>query len=49
MKEAGDILKFHGCQLPRGWEIVIGMLLSDCDYLEVHNFGKDAYFSKVTL
>lgn len=49
MKEAESILKSHGCPLGYGWELVIGMLLSDCDYLEVHDFGRDAYFSKMTV
>lgn len=48
IKEAESILKLHGCSLAFGWEIVMGMLLDDCDYLEVHDFGSKAYFTKVT-
>ena len=48
IKDAEEILRFHGCSLGFGWEIVMGMLLDECDYLEVHDFGRNAYFSKIT-
>lgn len=41
---ARDILEAHGVPLPRGWEIVMGMLLEGCDYLEVCGFGRNAQF-----
>ena len=47
IKEAEEILTFHDISHPFGWEIAIGMLLSDCDYLEVHDFGSKAYFNKI--
>lgn len=47
IKEARFILEAHGCPLGFGWEIVLGNLLKECDYLEVHDFGKNAYFHKV--
>lgn len=47
IKEAEEILDFHGIAHPFGWEIAIGMLLSDCDHLEVHDFYGKAYFVKV--
>lgn len=45
--EAYKILKAHHIETPKFWEIAIGMLLSECDYLEVHGFGHKAYFVKV--
>ena len=47
IKEAKEILKMHGTSLGYGWEITLGMMLQDCDYLEVHDFGTNAYFTKV--
>ena len=47
LKEAEEILSLHGCPLGHGWALIIGMLLYDCDYLEVHDFGNNAYFTKV--
>ena len=47
IKVAEEILDFHGINHPNGWEIVIGMLLSECDHLEVHGVGSKAYFIKV--
>lgn len=46
--EAERILSDHGIKHPFGWEIAIGMLLNDCDFLEVHDFGSKAYFIKVS-
>ena len=48
IKEAEEILDIHGIKKPKGWEIAMGMLLSECDHLEVHGFGTKAYFTKVT-
>lgn len=45
--EIEEIFDFHNISYPSGYEIILGMLLSDCDYLEVHGFGSDAYFEKV--
>lgn len=45
--EIEEILDFHNIAHPSGYEIILGMLLSDCDYLEVHGFDSDAYFEKV--
>ncbi len=45
--EAQNILSLHGCSLAPGWELVIGMMLQECDYIEVHGFGSKAYFSKI--
>ena len=42
-----DILDCHGMLLGHGWELIIAMLLSDCEYAEVHDFGSNAYFNKV--
>lgn len=37
----------HGISTPFGWEIVFGMLLSECEsHIEVHGYGHDAYFSQ---
>lgn len=46
IKEAECILKDHGCSLGFGWEIVLGMLFEECDYIEVHDFGDNARFTK---
>ena len=42
-----DILDCHGMSLGHDWELIIAMLLSDCEYAEVHGFGSNAYFNKV--
>lgn len=47
MIDAAELLRQHNINTPRGWEIVIGMLLADCDHLEVHGYGCEAYFTKV--
>ena len=47
VEEAERILRLHNIRTPNGWEIVIGMLLGECDHLEVHNYGKNAYFLQV--
>lgn len=46
----GDVketLDYHGMSLGHGWELIIAMLLSDCEYAEVHGFGSKAYFNKI--
>lgn len=45
--EAREILADHNIATPMFWEIALGMLLSECDYLEVHGYGRNAYFVKV--
>lgn len=47
IKEARAILDNHRIAMPMFWEIALGMLLSECDHLEVHGFGTRAYFVKV--
>lgn len=47
IREAAEILDAHGIAMPMFWEIALGMLLSECDHLEVHGFGLHAYFVKV--
>ena len=42
-----EILDYHGMSLGHGWELIIAMLLSDCEYAEVHGFGSNAYFNKI--
>ena len=37
----------HGMSLGHGWALIIAMLLSNCEYAEVHGFGSNAYFNKV--
>lgn len=47
IKEGVEILNNHGINTKlHGWEIIIGMLLYDCDYIEVHDYGHNAYFIK---
>ena len=46
VEEAERVLRLHDIGTPNGWEIVIGMLLNECDHLEVHDYGKNAYFLK---
>ena len=37
----------HDIKTPYGWEIVFGMLLSECeDHIEVHGCGDSAYFTQ---
>ena len=40
-------LREHCIPLNMGWEIVLGMLLSQCDHLELHGYGSGAYFTFV--
>lgn len=47
MREAECILKDHGVSLSFGWQVVLGMILQECDYIEVHGFGESAYFEKM--
>lgn len=47
MAEIVHILTEHSINMPFGWEIVLNMLLSECDHLEVHDFGQNAYFTQV--
>lgn len=47
IREAEEILRARGIGTPKFGEIALGMLLSECDYLEVHGFGRNAYFVKV--
>lgn len=47
IKDAEYILRLHGCSLGFWWELVMGMLLEDCDYIEVHEFGRNSYFAKI--
>ena len=42
-----DILDYHGMSLGHGWELIIAMLLHDCEYAEIHGFGSNAYFNKI--
>lgn len=44
--ETEKILELHDIKRPMFWEIAIGMLLGDCDHLEVHGYGPKAYFVK---
>ena len=46
IKEAEAMLKAHRCPHRHGWEIAIGLMLQQCDYLELHDYGDDAYFVK---
>lgn len=46
INEAEAILKAHGFPRKYGWELVIGLMLQQCDYLEVHGYGGDAHFVK---
>jgi hypothetical protein len=37
----------HGIRTSFGWEIVFGMLLSECEtHIEVHEYGHRAYFTQ---
>lgn len=47
MEEARRILEDHGVTLSFGRQIVLGMILQECDYIEVHDFGESAYFEKM--
>lgn len=47
IRDVKDILDYHGMSLGHGWELIIAMLLSDCEYAEVHGFGSNAYFNKI--
>lgn len=47
IRDVKDILDYHGMSLGHGWELIIAMLLSDCEYAEVHGFGNNAYFNKI--
>lgn len=47
IRDVKDILDYHSMSLGHGWELIITMLLSDCEYAEVHGFGSNAYFNKI--
>ena len=47
IRDVKNILNCHGISLGYGWELIIAMLLNDCEYAEVHDFGSNAYFNKV--
>lgn len=47
IRDVKDILDYHGISLGHGWELIIAMLLSDCEYAEVHGFGSNVYFNKI--
>ena len=47
IRDIKDILDCHGMLLDHGWELIIAMLLSDCEYAEVYGFSSNAYFNKV--
>lgn len=47
ISNVADELDAHGIGMRYGWEISMSMLLSECDYLEIHGFGPKAYFTKV--
>lgn len=48
-EQAREILEDkHGFPLKWGWEMMLGMLLQECDYIEVHEYGSKCYLAKVT-
>ena len=47
IRDIKDILDCHGMSLGYGWELIITMLLIDCEYAEIYGFGTNAYFNKV--
>ena len=47
ISETEEILKNHGLSLGHGWALIMGMMLSDCEYVELHGFGSNAYFNKI--
>lgn len=47
IKDTEEKLRDHCISLGRGWEIGLGMLLSQCDHLELHGYGSGAYFTLV--
>jgi len=42
--DAKEILNINGIKTPRGWELVMGMLLQQCHHLEVDGYGSSARF-----
>lgn len=45
--EIEKILQAHGLSLGHGWALIMAMMLSDCEYVELHGFGSKAYFNKI--
>lgn len=44
LNKAKEMLQSNGIETPYGWDIVLSMLLNDCDYLEIEGYGKQARF-----
>lgn len=47
IKDTEEKLRDRCIPLGSGWEIALGMLLSQCDYMELHGYGSGAYFTLV--
>lgn len=48
MSEAKEILHDNCISTPYGWEIVLGMLLEQCDYIKITGLGASAKFELIT-
>lgn len=42
--EVKAVLHANGIDTPYGWDIVLGMLLEDCDYIKIEGYGRHAQF-----
>ena len=47
ISDVENLLQAHGVSLGHGWALIIGMMLTDCNHLEIHGFGNNAYFNKI--
>lgn len=42
--EVKAVLHANGIATPYGWDIVLGMLLDDCEYIKIEGYGSHAQF-----
>lgn len=48
VSEIKELLHDNCIATPYGWEIVLGMLLEQCDYIKIAGFGASAKFELIT-
>lgn len=47
IRDVEQTLQAHGLSLGHGWALIMAMMLSDCEYVELHEYGSKAYFNKI--
>lgn len=49
MSETKTFLNDNGIPLSHGWQLILGMLLQDCDYIKLEGYGRNANLVKITM